>query len=63
MTAIPTARKSKTNWMNTHLKHCSRLNNKSLDIIVISDSLTAGLTRYSNVWNKFFKLLNLSTVE
>ena len=58
MTAIPTARQSKTNWMNTHLKHCSRLNDKSFDTILIGDSLIAGLARYSKVWNKFFKPLN-----
>ena len=51
MTAIPTARQSKTNWMNTHLKHCSRLNNKSFNTILIGDSLIAGLTRYNKVWN------------
>ena len=58
MTAIPTARQSKTNCMNTHLKHCSILNNKSFDTTLIGDSLIAGLARYSKVWNKFFKLLN-----
>ena len=58
MTAIPTARHSKTNWMNTHVKHCSRLNDKSFDTILIVDSLIAGLARYSKVWNKFFKPLN-----
>ena len=58
MTASPIVRQSKASWMNTHLKHCSRLNNKSFDTILIGDSLIAGLTRYSKVWNKFFKPLN-----
>ena len=58
MTVIPTARQSKTNWMNAHPRHCSRLNNKSFNTILIGDSLIAGLTRYSKVWNKFFKALN-----
>ena len=58
MTAIPTEQQSKTNWMNTHLKHCSRLNNKSFVTILIGDSLIAGLTRYNKVWNTFFKQLN-----
>ena len=49
MAAFPTARQSKTNWMNTHLIHCYGLNNKSLDTIVIGDSFIAGLTRYSKV--------------
>ena len=44
--------------MNTHLRHCSRLNNKSFDTILIGDSLIAGLARYSKVWKKFFKPLN-----
>ena len=63
MTVIPTSRQSKTNWMNTHLQHCSRLNNKSFDTILIGDSLIAGLTRYSKVWNKFFKPLNVFNRE
>ena len=46
------------NWINTHLKHCSRLNNKSFDTILIGGSLIAGLARYRKAWNKFFKLLN-----
>ena len=58
MTVIPTARQSKTNWMNTHPRHCSKFNNKSFDTILIDDSLIAGLTCYSKVWNKFFKALN-----
>ena len=58
MITIPTARQSKTNWMNTHLKHCSRLNNKGFDTILIGDFLIARLARYSKVWNKFLKPLN-----
>ena len=45
--------------MNTHLRHCFRLNNKSFDTILIGDSLIAGLTRYRKVWNTFFKPLNV----
>ena len=44
--------------MNTHLKHCSRLDNKSFDTILVGDPFIADLTHYSKVWNKFFKLLN-----
>ena len=58
MTEIPTARQSIANCVYTHLKHCSRLNNKSFDTILIGDFLIAGLTRYSKVWNKFFKPLS-----
>ena len=57
-TAIPTARQSKTNWIKTYLKHCFRLNNKSVDAVLIGDSCIADLNRYSKAWNKFFKVLN-----
>ena len=58
MTANPTPQQSKTNWMNTHLKFGSRLNNKRFDTILIGDPLIAGLARYSKVWNNFFKPCN-----
>ena len=41
--------------MNTHLKHCSILNNGNFDTILIGDSLISGLVHYSKVWNKFLK--------
>ena len=63
MTEIPTAQQSKTTSMNAYLKHCSRLNNKSFDTILIGDSLIAGLIRCSKVWNKFFKPLNAFSCE
>ena len=60
VTTIATARQFKTNWMNTHLKHCSRLNKikKSFDTMQIGDSLIVSLTHYSKFWNKIFKPLN-----
>ena len=58
MTAIPTAQQHKTNWINAHLKHCSRLNKRSFDTILVGDSLITGLARYNKFWNKFFKPLN-----
>ena len=58
MTGIATAQQSKANWMKTYIKLCSRLNNKNFDTILIADSITAGLTRYSKVWNKYLKPLN-----
>ena len=45
------------NWMNIHLKHCSRLNTKGFDTILIGDSLMVGLNHYSKVWYNFFKPL------
>ena len=59
-TAIPTELQSKTNWMNTHLKHYSRLNNKSFDTLLIGDSLITGLTSKSGI--NFLNRLMLSTM-
>ena len=44
MNTIPTARPSRTNWMNTHLKQCFKLNNKSSDTKLIGDFCIADLT-------------------
>ena len=60
MAAFTTARQSKTNWMKTHHKHSSKLNNKSFDTILIGDSVINGLIHYSKVWNKIFKPLNFN---
>ena len=49
--------------MNAHLKQCSRLNNNSFDTILIGDSLIAGLTAYSKIWNKIFKPLKAPNCE
>ena len=52
-----------SNWMNTDLKHWSRFDNKSFHTVLIGDSLIAGLTCYSKVWNRFFKPLNAFNYE
>ena len=58
MNTIPTARPSRTNLMNTHLKQCFKLNNKSSDAKLIGDFCIADLTRYRKVWKKCFKPSN-----
>ena len=62
MTATPTARQFKTNWINTYLKYCSRLTNKSFDARLIGDSVIAGLIRYSKIQKNFLNHPMLSTV-
>ena len=62
MTTITTARQSQTNWMNAHLKCCSRLN-KSFHTILVGVSFIASLICYSKVWNKFLKQINAFNCE
>ena len=51
ITVIPTAQKSKTNWMNTHLKHYSRLNNKSFDTIHNTIQILHSVCSYPTVYS------------
>ena len=46
MTIILNAQQSKNNWMNTHLKNCSRLIDKNFDTVRFGVSLIPGLTLY-----------------
>ena len=60
MTAIPSARFSKSNWLELHLKHCSFLTNGKCGTILIKDSIVAGLIRYQNMWNENFSFNTLN---
>ena len=60
MTTIPTARFSKPNWLELHLKHCSFLTNDKSATILIGDSIVAGLSRYQNIWNGNFSFDTLN---
>ena len=62
MTTTPSARFSKPNWLDLHLKHCSSLTNNKFGTILIGDLIVAVLSRYQNTWNGnfFFNTLNCS---
>ena len=45
------------NWLNFHHNHCSKLAKNTFEIMLIGDSIEAGLSRYQNVWDKFLKPL------
>ena len=60
MTTIPSARFSKSNWLELHLKHCSFLTNGKCGTILIKDSIVAGLIRYQNMWNGNFSFNTLN---
>ena len=60
MTTIPSARFSKPNWLELHLKHCSFLTDDKCGTILIGNSIVAGLSRYQNIWNGNFSLNSLN---
>ena len=60
MTTIPSARFSKPNWLELHLKHCSFLTNGKYATILIRDSIVAGLSRDQNIWNGNFSFDTLN---
>ena len=51
MMTIPSARFSKPNWLQSHLKHCSCFTNDKYGTILFGDSIVAGLNRYQKMWN------------
>ena len=58
-----TKRSQKMHWLDDHKNHVHQLTYTHFDTIVVGDSIAAGLSRYSNVWETFFKeSLNLGIV-
>ena len=61
LSATPTKRSQKMHWLDDHKNHVHQLTYTHFDTIIIGDSIAAGLSRYSNIWETFFKeSLNLS---
>ena len=60
LSATTTKRLQKMHWLDVHKNHVHQLTYTHFDTIIIGDSIAAGLSRYSNVWETFFKYsLNL----
>ena len=57
MTAIPSMRFSKVNWLNFHCHHCSSLITNCFNTIMIGDLIAAGLNRYRSVCMKYLEPL------
>ena len=49
---------SNVNWLNSHNKHCYSMTIGNYSTLLIGDSIIDGLSGYSNIWNRYFKLLN-----
>ena len=54
MTTIPTERFNKLNWFKPHNHHCTVAEKSNATTLLIGDSIVAGLSRYPNVWKKYF---------
>ena len=54
----PLPRSNNTNWLKLHNKHCNDILNSSYSTLLIGDSLVVGLSRYPNIWRRYFKPLN-----
>ena len=61
LSATPTKRSQKMHWLDDHKNHVHQLTYTHFHTIIIDGSIAAGLSRYSNVWETFFReSLNLS---
>ena len=60
LSATPTKCLGKMHWLDAHKNNVNQLTYSYFHTIIIGDSIAAGLSCYSNVWQTFFKeLLNL----
>ena len=57
MSIAPLPRLSNVNWLNSHNKHCNSMMIGNYSTLLIDDSIIAGLSRYSNIWKRYFKPL------
>ena len=58
MSIAPLSRFSNVNRRNSHNKYFSSMMTRNYSTLLIDDSIIAGLFRYSNIWKRYFKLLN-----
>ena len=58
MSIVPSPRFSKLNWFNTHKSYCNNIKSLNYSTLLIGDSIIAGLSRYKNVWKKYFEPLH-----
>ena len=55
LSATSTKCSQKTRWLDDHKNHIHQLTSTHFEAIIIDDSIAAGLSRYGNVWETFFK--------
>ena len=61
MASIPSERFYNNNWLKIHQNHCFKVKQENINSIIIGDSIVAGLTPYTNIWNNLFgiRFINL----
>ena len=62
MASIPSERFNNNNWLKIHQNHCFQVKQENIKFIIIGDSIVAGVTRYTNIWNNLFgnRFINLA---
>ena len=55
---IPSGHDNKSGWYDIHQKHVNLLLNSKTRLVLIGDSIVAGLSRYANIWRTFFKIFD-----
>ena len=58
MSITPLPRFNKFNWIESHNNHCRNITTSNPSTLLIGDSIIAGLSRYKNVWKKYFQPFN-----
>ena len=58
MALIPTERFNKSNWIIIMITLVFIIQNAKPNTLLLGDSIVAGLSRYPNVWNEYFALIN-----
>ena len=58
MSIAPLPRLSNANWLRSHNKHCNSMTIVNYSTLLIGDSIITGLSRYSNIWKRYFQPLN-----
>ena len=61
MTSVPSVRFNNNNWLKINQNHCFQVNKENIHSIITGDSVIAGLTQYTNIWNSLFdkRFINL----
>ena len=59
----PSGRDNKSGWYDIQQKHVNLSLNSKTILVLIGDSIVAGLSRYANIWRSFFKTFDTLNYE
>ena len=54
MVLTPSARFNKISWIENHRNHCVIARSRTVQSLLLGDSIIAGLKLYDNVWKRYF---------